>query len=613
MRRSQPGSAAKLITKKQRQSAISVEGHETSSKDEGSDTTPPGTFLETSQEMAPPSESSPISQDQLVTNFNATYAELEKVEDECIDRVAMANVSSVKLLPDEWKALVALHRTLLDIQEDLLITTQHPSATSALLESIKKKRILARVWKDCMYPFLDLLRHRRPESEEYLLDFIRLLYRTAGEMYETFQTSRIFWIEALGDVARYQTAAQDDEGARAQWAAVAARWYKMAAHLHPTVGHWYHHLGILEPPSLRKLFFYAKSLTCVRLHRAAQDTLTKLCERSVKDEYDTTDDKRTLETLIVRLHLLLFSDPSGVETENTAADASNVFAEFSSIWLRDSGALLAVTNISSMLSLSHLDSKIRELYGSALNNTQPLDGNTDPSIDQAQASKASIGVRFCYSCFNSVLYQYEKRTTQRNTLAYVHTMLVWMHSLTMLSSPHVPTISPLLGPGIFSWSGLADYLNSLIQHEQDEQGCMTHLLHQACNGQFPSAPMSPNSSNAARDRTGRPDQRIDWPLAEDHLMRGLLWTQWYFPPEWFYGITGEDDDAIVEDTEDMQKQRVTRILWLGFSFTFRTSFLEYDPEVRRFDVKVPGLQTPLFGGVAEGMHRTDMAQDYAER
>jgi hypothetical protein len=100
------------------------------------------------------------------------------------------------------------------------------------------------MWKHGIHAFLEVLRHRRPESQEYMLAFIYLAYQMMSLLLETVPNFTDTWIECLGDLARYRMAIEEDCEIHTIWGGVAGRWYAMAADRHPVVGRLYHHSGI---------------------------------------------------------------------------------------------------------------------------------------------------------------------------------------------------------------------------------------------------------------------------------------------------------------------------------------------------------------------------------
>jgi hypothetical protein len=51
------------------------------------------------------------------------------------------------------------------------------------------------------------------------------------------------------------------------------------------------------------------------------------------------------------------------------------------------------------------------------------------------------------------------------------------------------------------------------------------------------------------------------PLPEDYLMRGQVWSQWYFPEQWFGGEHDEEERSL--ELPSTTKDRTERILRLG--------------------------------------------------
>ena len=218
-------------------------------------------------------ETRPISQEQLVAEVKGIYAGLVMVEAKCVDvdnkqaRDAQEAEpgQQPKLNNEQWQALIALHRTLLHEHHDFFLASQHPSASPALRRLASKYAMPARMWRHGIHSFLELLRHRLPDSLEHRLAFIYLAYSMMALLYETVPTFEDTWIECFGDLGRYRMAIEDDDiRDREVWTGVARFWYSKAADKSPTVGRLYHHLAILaRPNALQQLYYYTRSLSCV--------------------------------------------------------------------------------------------------------------------------------------------------------------------------------------------------------------------------------------------------------------------------------------------------------------------------------------------------------------
>lgn len=219
-------------------------------------------------DMARQPETRPISQEQLVTELKGIYVGLVMVEGKCIQvdikqaTLAQAKESQPKLNNEQYQALITLHRTLLHEHHDFFLASQHPSATPALRRLAPKYTMPARVWRHCIYSFLELQRHRLPASLHYMVAFIYLAYSMMTLLLETVPAFEDYRIECPSDLGRYRMTVKDDDiRDREAWTGIARHWYSKASDKAPTVGHLYHHLAILaRPNALKQLLYYTKSL-----------------------------------------------------------------------------------------------------------------------------------------------------------------------------------------------------------------------------------------------------------------------------------------------------------------------------------------------------------------
>ena len=252
--------------------------------------------------LLPQPEALPISQDQLAAEVKGIYAGLVMVESKCINiDAAQASECPTKLAREQWQALVALHRTLLYEHYDFLMATQHPLATDELKALPARYCMPARMWRHAIHSFLEVLRHRRPDSHEYMLAFVYLTYQMMALLLETVPSFEDTWVECLGDLARYRMAIEEDRDLYSHWAGVASSWYIKATDKHPEAGRLYHHLGILERPSLQKFACYGKSQTCVIPFPDTKDSMTLLCTPLAEDGSAARTATRLTEASLCRM------------------------------------------------------------------------------------------------------------------------------------------------------------------------------------------------------------------------------------------------------------------------------------------------------------------------
>ena len=208
-------------------------------------------ILATNDSIVKAPDSRPITQQQLAAEVKGIYSGLVMVENKCVQVVSKHTEAMQKaeagdeqarhsLRIDHFQALIALHRTLLHEHHDFFHASQHPSAGPAIRDLALRYSMPARMWKHGIHNFLELLRHRLPESLDYMLAFIYLAYQMMALLYETVPSFEDTWIECLGDLGRYRMAIEDEDlRDREVWTGVAKFWYMKAVDKNPSIGRLY--------------------------------------------------------------------------------------------------------------------------------------------------------------------------------------------------------------------------------------------------------------------------------------------------------------------------------------------------------------------------------------
>ena len=198
----EPGTSSK-------EESYQAQGLGTEQARSGDDSPPvdePPEGLEAEPEMLLQPDTRPISHEQLVVEVKGIYAGLVMVEAKCIDIDERQSAAAqekdltkrVSLKDDQWQSLIALHKQLLHEHHDFFLASQHPSASPALSRLAAKYSMPARMWRHGIHAFLEVLRHRLPESLEHMLAFIYIAYSMMALLYETVSTFEDTWIECLG-------------------------------------------------------------------------------------------------------------------------------------------------------------------------------------------------------------------------------------------------------------------------------------------------------------------------------------------------------------------------------------------------------------------------------
>ncbi|KAF2634306.1 hypothetical protein P280DRAFT_371236, partial [Massarina eburnea CBS 473.64] len=531
-------------------------------------------------------DSRAISQEQLASEVKSIYAGLTMVETKCIhvDRAQAAALQDntdphSKLASDHWQALIALHRTLLHEHHDFFLASQHPSASPALRRLAAKYAMPARMWKHGIHSFLELLRRRLPDSLDYMLAFIYLAYQMMALLYETVPAFEDTWIECLGDLGRYRMAIEDEDiRDRETWAAVARSWYSKAADKNPSVGRLYHHLAILaRPNALQQLYYYSRSLNCVRPFPSARESILTLLDPILGRSNTSFSHALPVDTSFIQAHGILFGKLSADRFEDARfafqSQLDNHIGRVTAKW-KEQGVHIAVTNLTGLFDYGSEDSILRQVlhfYSRQRNRSastssesdeesmSPTDYNTtQPTFTESEipAKLDTLAREFTFSraylLTMTTLSLVLRRIGDRNVLSHVHVLLAFLSSFASINwVAHFLDHAP--------WTELVSFLNTLLKSERSNQNIPGAI--------FPA------------------DQADSLPLPEDYLMRGQIWSQWFFPETWFEREHDEEDRYL--ELASTVKARTERVLHLGYHLSTFNRWISYHEDTNTFSALNP--------------------------
>jgi hypothetical protein len=540
-------------------------------------------------------DSRPISQEQLASEVKSIYAGLTMVETKCI-HVDRAQASAAqdsdgdpnsKLGSDHWQALIALHRTLLHEHHDFFLASQHPSASPALRRLASKYSMPARMWKHGIHSFLELLRRRLPDSIDYMLAFIYLAYQMMALLYETVPAFEDTWIECLGDLGRYRMAIEDEDiRDRETWAGVARSWYSKAADKNPSVGRLYHHLAILaRPNALQQLYYYARSLTCIKPFASARESILTLLDPILGRPTASYSHALPIDTGFIQAHGILFEKLSPEQFEEAKfafqSQLDNHIGRVTAKW-KEQGVYIAVTNIAGLFDYGSDSSVLRQIlqfHAKELLRSRPVTSssqteddpsgsssptavNSTPPIteDEIPAKLKVLDADFTFSraslLTTETLRLVLRRIGDKNVLPHVHVLLSFLSSFASIKYvTHLIDHAP--------WPEIVAFLNTLLKSERPEQ--------------LMPGPVFPT------------DQTDAQPLPEDYLIRGQIWSQWYFPEDWF--AREHDEEERYLELASTIKSRTERILHLGYHVATYNRWISYDLQSHTFSI-VESNETP---------------------
>ncbi|KAB5572248.1 hypothetical protein GE09DRAFT_1025567 [Coniochaeta sp. 2T2.1] len=490
----------------------------------------------------------PMTQEQLSAEVKDIYPGLLTLENKCIE--VHGSFTDKTKPPDNelWQALVELHDKLLGKHHDFFMASQNPNASPALRSLATKYAMPARMWRYGIYCFLELLRHRLPASREHMLTFIYLAYSMMAVLYETVPAFEETWIECLGDLGRYRMAIEDDDVRhRETWTAVSRHWYSKGSDKSPTTGRLYHHLAILARPNgFQQLFYYTKSLLVAIQDSAREDVMT-LLDPIMAFGPNQVSRFSTTELEFIRCHGFMFSKKFPEKFEKSADDFIDSLDNFIAGRARhfiQPGYWVGMIACCAIAGYGNERHPFFEAIRNPLSERQG--GQPLEELDVPKETTVAITLA---NRTHTVIFQ---RYGDDNILPYIHVTLVFMYRLTF-----IPEVNDLVARE-FPWKLLALMLNYLVYSVENFE-----LIE---DEPFP-------------EELEKGDFRC--PLPEDYAMRGLLWTDDYFPRGHF-DREQHDDDEKYRELPSMAQTRKERVLFLSCRIAARKPWLQYDRVGRRF-------------------------------
>ncbi|KAF3183661.1 hypothetical protein TWF225_006135 [Orbilia oligospora] len=543
-------------------------------------------------------ETRPISQEQLVAEVKGIYAGLVMVEAKCIEvdsKQAAAATQGIKQVPplnnDQWQALIALHRTLLHEHHDFFLASQHPSAAPSLRKLATKYAMPARMWRHGIHSFLELLRHRLPESFEHMLAFIYLAYSMMALLYETVPAFADTWVECLGDLGRYRMAIEEgDPRDREVWMHVSRFWYSKGTDRQPHVGRLYHHLAILARPNiLQQLFFYCKALAVAQPFSAARESILTLFDPTALKEQDV-EGNQSADAVFVLLHSICFT----VVNQDAFAEKKDEYLELldkkitvSKLKFKVPGVYIAICGIASLFQYNLKDGRMKlattakenqkatadaeAAYKNTIQNNPEkenllppgpvIDGYNPKDALLTQPPDLDPSVSFDISLTHAqelafdILSLFFDRGNDAAVQPHIHVWLVFLDYL-----KHYPEGMALVVK-TFPWEKLAEYGTALLKKNKNNESILEKIQ---ASGTFPVA------------------QKGIRPLPEEYMMRGLESARRYFPYGYFSKMV-DDDERLIE-LPSMGAVREEKMLWLMVRFANYGPWIQFDPVRCSFSV-----------------------------
>ncbi|EFW18607.1 conserved hypothetical protein [Coccidioides posadasii str. Silveira] len=516
-----------------------------------------------------------ISEEQLSNEVRTIYAGLVLVEKKCVEVDRQQANNPTHLNHGQWQALIALHMTLLHEHHDFFLASQHPSASPGLQKLASRYSMPARMWRHGIHSFLELLRHTLPEALDHMLTFVLTAYSMMTLLLESVPSFENTWIECLGDLARYRMAVEEsDFRDREVWADVARYWYNKAADKSPQAGRIQHHLAVLARPNiLQQLFFYSKSLVCVQPFPNTKESIMLLFN-SLLDQKELALAHCSPTMLpFVKAHGTLFTKQSILAFLEYGLEYMSYLetqvGRVGSKW-REQGVYIASANFACLLEYdasSHLSKLFQKAIESPVSishvkasyqSLAPCQLCLRPVSDVSFQTSAEI-ISYA-SCFTfHILSRVLKHIGYKNVLPHVHVSLAFLWSVSL-----VPEAMSYIQSEV-PWESLVTFLNTLNRQVLNESRLK--------NEHFPM-----------------PESGTKRHLPEDFSMRGLVWSQLYYPADFFNYPFLEDEEGRSLELPSVTVSRLERCLWLGHRLASLDLWISFNEKPKKFVVTDYGKQ-----------------------
>ena len=524
------------------------------------------------------------------------------VEKKCIEIVNQQVQSPTKLSKEQWQALIALHRTLLNEHHDFFSASHHPITEGHELRELAARYAMpARMWRHGIHAFLELLRHRLPDSLEHMLSFVYLAYSMMALLKETVPDFLETWIECLGDLARYRMAIEEaDLRDREIWSNTARTWYNEAADLSPNTGRIQHHLAVLARPNIvQQLFLYSKALVAAIPFKNAGESILLLFNPLVEQSNQQSTRYQAAELNLVCAAAVAFKRRPIAEFKTFE---ESFHANFQSHMARSGsrfkvqGPEIAGSLFAMLYDFGNLDNTLWSMINSHLQGTKQLycekygkDSDKlpkdfvvqDPYIiepirseiwnkpnqvvqlplpslqDQKTFSKSDDISSYVGPMLRKTISDVAGNIGNKNAVPFMHIVLAHLEALSYVPGALVYIERCL------PWDGIVQFLNTV-----GRSGVSYDIV------EANDFPKTFGGSNNKRQ------------LPEDFVMRGLMALTWYYKPGFFELDQLVDEDERLLEQPSHQAPRVERCLWSAIQLTKLTDrWMSYDYTTKEFTAK----------------------------
>ncbi|CAG8153670.1 unnamed protein product [Penicillium nalgiovense] len=456
-----------------------------------------------------------------IATLRQQYTKLILWEKKCIWFDKKQPQSKIHIPFHRWQALLAIHKHLLQEHEHFFSMSQMPSARAAIRDVPYDYSMFNRMWRYGIYSPLELLHQNLPGSLGPMLHFIYHVSSTLNRFLEFDPALGVILYEQLGDVTRYHMAAQRQH--RKHLAGISRYWYRKVADQNPNLGRIQHSLAVLShSDALQRLFYLTKAFVSVQPLCHSWATIDIFF-----DHWKGFTFQRDMAAHFVIAHRLLLENCSGERLKALTNDFLSLFPmQIQRPTSRNQHEVYIMScNIASVLGYEYRRTGAANESAPAMETEYVSNGPTE-LCSQLRLNQAFQAIRLTFQ----TLFVLLRFSNFPNAIPGIHISLAFLWRVSF----HRSVMEGL--EATVPWQAVAGFLNSLFSHNtvfsriQDEKFPI---------GEYETAPQLP----------------------EDFLIRGQVWSQFYYPNNFFKDTSGYDISIDERDSEEVVRRH--RCLWLG--------------------------------------------------
>jgi hypothetical protein len=339
-------------------------------------------------------------------------------------------------------------------------------------------------------------------------------------------------------------AIEEDLKDRESWTNISRYWYYRAADKIPTEGRLYHHIALTNLGDLlQEVYLFSRSLTSAQPFASTRETIQPLIKRAIQNKIDGLP---KVDIAFITVHAsLCVRDPVFSAALLDFHDLlEHQINTLSTEW-QECGVYIASSNIGAMFDFgqrNHMTQlfEISNFLNATLESNTEQDTEQKPLIELDDEAKEEfrLACQLFFGTFRIILQRPYDNNTQPFlyvTLCFLQTLLSFRRYTDQIPKPSQDVLDVFLE--CTPWQLIASYGNTLIK--RDNFGSRFETLE------------------FLKPETGKAKY-----CPEDYSIRGMLWTQDYYPENYFANAAPLEERSIeLPSTIRVRTERILNLIY----------------------------------------------------